>query len=55
VVLLVTDNGVGFDVSSVTDGFGLRGMRSRVDQVGGVLSVTSEPGVGTTVELEVTA
>jgi len=55
VVLLVTDNGVGFDVSSVTDGFGLRGMRSRVDQVGGTLSVTSEPGVGTTVELEVTA
>jgi signal transduction histidine kinase len=55
VVLLVTDDGVGFGVSSVTDGFGLRGMRSRVDQVGGTLSVTSQPGVGTTVELEVTA
>jgi signal transduction histidine kinase len=55
VVLLVTDDGVGFDVAAVTDGFGLRGMRSRVEQVGGVLSVTSQPGAGTTVELEVTA
>jgi signal transduction histidine kinase len=55
VVLLVTDDGGGFDVAAVTDGFGLRGMRSRVEQVGGVLSVTSRPGAGTTVGLEVTA
>ncbi|WP_233730454.1 sensor histidine kinase [Kibdelosporangium philippinense] len=53
VVLLVTDDGKGFDPSAATSGFGLRGMRSRIDQVGGSLSVTSSPGAGTTVELEV--
>ncbi|MET0133596.1 MAG: sensor histidine kinase [Kibdelosporangium sp.] len=53
VVLLVTDDGAGFDPSSQTSGFGLRGMRSRVEQVGGSLTVTSSPGAGTTVELEV--
>ncbi|WP_235039324.1 sensor histidine kinase [Kibdelosporangium aridum] len=53
VVLLVTDDGRGFDPSAPTSGFGLRGMRSRIDQVGGSLSVTSLPGSGTTVELEV--
>ncbi|MER0482309.1 sensor histidine kinase [Streptomyces sp. Edi2] len=34
-------------------GFGLRGMAARVAQTGGVLSVVSEPGVGTTVEVTV--
>ncbi|MFG2527358.1 sensor histidine kinase [Streptomyces sp. NPDC048516] len=32
-------------------GFGLRGMAARVAQTGGVLSVVSEPGVGTSVEV----
>jgi signal transduction histidine kinase len=53
VVLIVSDDGRGFDPSSATSGFGLRGMRSRVEQAGGTLSVTSSPGAGTTVELEV--
>ncbi|CAM3781851.1 sensor histidine kinase [Kibdelosporangium persicum] len=53
VVLLVTDDGKGFDPAAVTSGFGLRGMRSRIEHVGGALSVTSSTGSGTTVELEV--
>jgi signal transduction histidine kinase len=55
VVLLVTDDGKGFDPAGDTGGFGLRGMRSRVGTVGGSLAVTSSPGAGTTVELEVCA
>jgi signal transduction histidine kinase len=55
VVLLVTDDGVGFDPGSDSHGFGLRGMRSRVGHIGGSVSVTSAPGAGTTVELEVCA
>jgi signal transduction histidine kinase len=53
VVLVITDDGRGFDISSTSNGFGLRGMRSRVEQVGGTLTVTSSPGSGTVVELEV--
>jgi signal transduction histidine kinase len=55
VVLLVTDDGKGFDPSSATSGFGLRGMRSRVGHAGGSLTVTSAVDAGTTVELEVQA
>ncbi|MFK0262128.1 sensor histidine kinase [Streptomyces angustmyceticus] len=34
-------------------GFGLRGMAARVAEIGGVMSVTSEPGAGTVVEVKV--
>ncbi|MGH3431961.1 MAG: sensor histidine kinase, partial [Thermocrispum sp.] len=54
--LRVSDDGAGFDPRRVerdTGGFGLRGMRERVAQVGGTLTVQSEPGAGTTVQVEV--
>ncbi|MBB5853182.1 sensor histidine kinase [Amycolatopsis umgeniensis] len=51
----VTDDGAGFDPAEPTGGFGLAGMRTRADQVGGIVTVKSEPGAGTTLELEVPA
>jgi signal transduction histidine kinase len=51
-VLEVADDGSGFDPALASNGFGLRGMRSRADQVGGSLSVHSG-GSGTTVQVEV--
>lgn len=45
--LEVADDGRGFDPVEV-DGFGLRGMRARVAQVGGTLEIASEPQAGTT-------
>ncbi|OXM65502.1 sensor histidine kinase [Amycolatopsis vastitatis] len=51
--LSVRDDGTGFDPDHVT-GFGLRGMRSRAEQVGGTLSVRSGPS-GTELTLEVPA
>lgn len=51
--LSVRDDGVGFDPAGVS-GFGLRGMRSRAEQVGGTLSVRSGPS-GTELTLEVPA
>jgi signal transduction histidine kinase len=52
VSMRVADNGVGFDPDLPGDGFGLRGMRNRADQVGGRLTVHSGED-GTAVELEV--
>lgn len=52
----VRDDGQGFDAEdgAVLDrGLGLTGMRERASLVGGALSVESEPGQGTTVELRV--
>jgi signal transduction histidine kinase len=48
--LAVRDDGVGFaDVAP--GGFGLAGMRQRVEQVGGQLCVEATPGGGTTVQV----
>ena len=50
VVLLITDNGRGFDPSAVSQrSFGLAGMRQRLAEVNGALNVESLPGNGTTV------
>jgi signal transduction histidine kinase len=39
--LTVTDDGVGFDTSAASSGFGLPGLRERLTLVGGDLAVTS--------------
>ncbi len=53
--LEVTDDGVGFDPGLVDGGYGLRGMRGRVDEAGGTVTVSSEPARGTSVLVEVPA
>jgi signal transduction histidine kinase len=47
--LEVSDDGAGFDPARVSGGFGLRGMRARVAEAGGTLTVRSSPGTGTQV------
>ncbi|WP_067654352.1 sensor histidine kinase [Nocardia harenae] len=53
--LSVTDDGAGFAPDRRSTGFGLRGMRERAEQAGGTVSVSSWPGRGTTVEVEIPA
>ena len=48
--LTVTDDGGGFDPAAPTGGYGLPGMRRRVEEIGGTLSVHSGRG-GTRVEV----
>jgi signal transduction histidine kinase len=55
VLLNVEDNGVGFDpakphtsTSDHSGGFGLKGMRKRVEQLSGTLLIDSASGSGTT-------
>jgi len=43
------DDGIGFDPAMRSDGFGLLGMRERVELFGGTLEIDSAPGRGTTV------
>ena len=49
----IRDDGAGFDPEQVNGGFGLRGMRSRILQVGGSLLVRARPGAGTSLSVEV--
>jgi signal transduction histidine kinase len=49
-VLSVADDGAGFDPAAPTAGYGLAGMRRRVEEIGGDLTIHSGPG-GTTAEV----
>ncbi|MGI9008792.1 MAG: sensor histidine kinase, partial [Streptosporangiaceae bacterium] len=51
--LEVSDDGAGFDQAAASDGFGLRGMRARLAEIGGALTVRTAPGRGTTITAEV--
>jgi two-component system, NarL family, sensor histidine kinase UhpB len=53
VELTVSDDGKGFAFAAAEGGLGLQGMRERALLVGGELGVTSRPGSGTTVRLQI--
>ena len=60
VTLDVDDDGVGFDGRAPAagpddGGFGLIGMRERVEAAGGELTIESMPGQGTTIAVSVPA
>jgi PAS domain S-box-containing protein len=52
--LRISDDGIGFDPRSAArpDAFGLIGMRERVLQLGGSLTIESRPGAGVTISAE---
>ncbi|WP_433664139.1 sensor histidine kinase [Nocardia sp. CA-128927] len=52
--LSVADNGIGFDIDD-TNGFGLPGLRSRAQEIGATVTVTSAPRMGTRVDIVVPA
>ena len=51
VCLEVRDDGSGFDLSKKHDGFGLLGIRERVNQMDGKLTIESEAGNGTRIRI----
>jgi two-component system sensor histidine kinase UhpB len=50
--LEVQDDGIGMDPDAHGRGFGLPGMRERVESLGGTLQLTSRPGRGVTLTVE---
>jgi len=51
-LVLLRDDGVGFDPAEETDGFGLRGVRERVKLARGWIALDSSPGAGTEIRAE---
>jgi len=52
--ILVQDWGIGFDPENVEEGhFGLHGIQTRAEQIGGKAVITSSPGTGTSVFVEI--
>ncbi|HVL90074.1 MAG TPA: ATP-binding protein [Actinomycetota bacterium] len=48
----VRDDGRGFDIAAA-NGYGLRSMRGRIQDIGGRFAISSEPGGGTEIEMTV--
>ena len=51
--LVVSDAGAGFDVAATPPGLGLVSIRERVRLTGGTLSIKSNPGAGTKIEVAI--
>jgi signal transduction histidine kinase len=51
--LLIEDNGKGFDVNAFSPGMGLKNIRSRAEDLDGRMEVTSQPGAGTQIIIEI--
>jgi len=52
-VMSFRDNGKGFDIDSVTHGFGLKNLRSRASLINGKIDIYSKPSSGTVTTINV--
>ena len=55
VVVLVEDDGVGFNPAAARGGLGLLGMHERVQELEGKVAITSRRNEGTTIQVELPA
>jgi len=52
-IMLIHDNGKGFDTRQSTTGNGLKNMKKRAEEIGAQFMIDSKPGAGTTIELKI--
>ena len=52
-MMMIRDNGKGFEVGKSTEGNGLKNMKKRAEEIGAKLVIDSFPGNGTTIQLSV--
>jgi two-component system, NarL family, sensor histidine kinase UhpB len=52
IIAEVRDDGKGFDMGSINMGNGLKNMKERADSLGGVLTIDSRSGAGTSIRLK---
>jgi signal transduction histidine kinase len=54
-IVVVRDNGTGFEEPDGTAGQGLKNMRQRAASIGGAFRIVSKPGRGTALEITLRA
>jgi signal transduction histidine kinase len=52
-VMDIADDGLGFDPSKTSDGFGLKTMQDRAEELSGTLTIESEQGTGTAIAVSI--
>ncbi|HSF88132.1 MAG TPA: ATP-binding protein [Saprospiraceae bacterium] len=50
--ITITDNGKGYDLKAVQEGYGLGNIRKRAEQIGAIVLFKSSPGSGSSIEIE---
>jgi len=50
-IMLVEDDGIGFNANATTSGSGLQGMKNRAEEAGGTCEIYSKTGGGTKVQI----
>ncbi len=53
VILMIEDDGKGFDVTANREGYGLKNMEARVTLLKGTLQIDSQPGKGASILIEI--
>lgn len=48
----IADNGKGYDLKTVQEGYGLGNIRKRAEQIGAIIHFKSSPGSGSSIEIE---
>jgi signal transduction histidine kinase len=48
----IADNGKGYDISEVQEGYGLGNIRKRAEQIGAIVTFNNAPGSGSSIEIE---
>lgn len=51
IYIKIEDDGVGFDKSKMSDGYGLVGMKERIEGLLGEMKIESSPGLGTKIDV----
>ncbi|HET9906893.1 MAG TPA: sensor histidine kinase [Anaerolineales bacterium] len=52
-VMDIADDGLGFEPSTIKNGFGMRTMRDRAEELSGTLTIESEQGIGTAIAVSI--
>ena len=53
IILLATDDGIGFDAEANNKGYGLKNLDVRSQLVSGKVKINSKPGFGTEIAIEI--
>jgi signal transduction histidine kinase len=53
IILMIEDDGRGFDINTHKDGYGLHNLEARTRLMKGIMTIDSQPGKGTSVLIEI--
>ncbi len=53
IILMIEDDGQGFEINDHRDGYGLHNLEARTQMMDGVMTIDAHPGKGTTVLIEI--